>query len=224
MAQDAYFEMFDTIEIQKTFYQPPRPSTAERWRRKAPDGFTSTLKAWQCITHYPSSPTYRRANIPDERKRRCGGFQANEVVMEAWQTTREIARILQAPVVVFQCPASLEPSGEHLDNMRRFFQEIERSDLLLGWEPRGDAWTDDLVAELCEALDLVHVVDPFKRPPVSGLVNYLRLHGVGGYRYEYTDEDLEELRGFIDRDEAYCMFNNSSMVADAQRFAELVSD
>lgn len=222
MAQDDYFEAFDCIEVQKTFYQPPRPSTAEKWRDKAPEDFIFTLKAWQCITHYPSSPTYRRASISDERKEECGAFQDNDVVTEAWETTREIAEILEAPVVVFQCPASLEPTDEHIGNMRAFCGGVERGDMLLGWEPRGEQWTDELVGELCDELDLVHVVDPFDRQQVSGPVNYYRLHGIGGYRYEYTDEDLEKLRGLIDREEAYCMFNNSSMVDDARRFAGLV--
>lgn len=221
MAQDDYFAAFESIEIQKTFYQPPLPRTAEKWRRKAGDDFVFTAKAWQPITHYPSSPTYRRANIDDEDKQQCGGFRSTDMVMDAWRRTRQIADILRAPLVVFQCPASFEPTGEHKDNMRRFFGEIERGDLLLGWEPRGD-WKPDTISALCRELDLVHVVDPFKDRQLHGDINYFRLHGKTGYRYNYTPEDLEQLRGMLDREKAFCMFNNISMADDARAFARMM--
>ncbi len=222
MAQDEYFSTFNSIEIHKTFYQPPRPNTAERWRDRAPDDFVFTLKAWQVITHYPSSPTYRRTKLDEQDKQRCGGFQVNDVVLGGWERTRRIADILGAPVVVFQCPASLDPSQQHRQNMREFFGEIERGGLILGWEPRGE-WEPQLIIELCEELDLLHVVDPFKDEQVAGSINYFRLHGRDGYYYEYTDEDLRELCDFLTREEAFCMFNNVSMADDARRFARLLS-
>ena len=60
MAQQDYFQRYHLIEIQQTFYQPPQLRTAEKWRASAPRQFEFTLKAWQLITHEPSSPTYRR--------------------------------------------------------------------------------------------------------------------------------------------------------------------
>jgi len=223
MAQDDYFATFNSIEIQKTFYQPPRPSTAEKWRAKTNEDFVFTIKAWQAITHYPSSPTYRRSSLDKERKRECGGFQNTDMVREAWERTAEIAHILRAPVVVFQCPVSLEPTDDHIENMRRFFSEIDRGDILVGWEPRGE-WPKDTIADLCNELDLVHVVDPFNNRQMHGDINYFRLHGKTGYRYEYSDDDLGELREMIDRDTAFCMFNNISMDDDAGRFAAMVQD
>jgi uncharacterized protein YecE (DUF72 family) len=43
-AQNMYFEQFPLVEIQQTFYQPPKPETVERWRRSAPEDFVFTLK------------------------------------------------------------------------------------------------------------------------------------------------------------------------------------
>ena len=60
VSQQEYFQLFNLIEIQNTFYQLPRLQTAEKWRATAPQGFEFTMKAWQLITHEPSSPTYRR--------------------------------------------------------------------------------------------------------------------------------------------------------------------
>ena len=43
------FGEFDILEVQQTFYQPPRLSTAERWREEAPAEFVFTLK---CLVPY----------------------------------------------------------------------------------------------------------------------------------------------------------------------------
>ena len=219
MSQADYFAAYESIEVQKTFYQPPQPSTAQRWKDRAPEDFVFTVKMWQVVTHYPTSPTYRRCNIEKERKQQCGGFQTNEVVLEGWKRAQKIADILEAPLVLCQCPASFEPSEEHIQNMRAFFSEVDRRGRLIGWEPRGE-WTDEQIHELCEELDLVHVVDPFQDRQTRGEVNYFRLHGKEGYRYTYTEEDFEELAGYMTEERAFCMFNNASMSEDARRFAD----
>lgn len=51
----AYFETFEVVEVQQTFYDPPAPRTLERWRAQAPPGFEFTMKAWQVITHASTS-------------------------------------------------------------------------------------------------------------------------------------------------------------------------
>jgi len=63
VSQAEYFKLFPLIEIQNTFCQLPRLGTAKKWRDSAPPGFEFTMKAWQLITHEPSRPSYRRANI-----------------------------------------------------------------------------------------------------------------------------------------------------------------
>ena len=125
-SQDKYFVEFPAIEIQQTFYQPPEVETARRWREKAPADFEFALKAWQLITHAASSPTYRRLRTPlsEKAKKRAGAFQPTDEVWQAWETTREIAEALQARFIIFQCPASFEPSTENQSNLRRFFKKI----------------------------------------------------------------------------------------------------
>ncbi|HEX6084892.1 MAG TPA: DUF72 domain-containing protein, partial [Thermoanaerobaculia bacterium] len=137
-----YFELFDTLEVQQTFYEPPSRVTMDRWREQAPAGFVFTIKAWQVITHRSTSTTYRRLRS-DINRDEAGAFRVNDTVLAAWQKTRECARILRAKAILFQCPASFKPTDENVENMRRFFGEIERMkgvDYL--WEPRG-AWPDE---------------------------------------------------------------------------------
>jgi uncharacterized protein YecE (DUF72 family) len=67
--------------------------------------------------------------------------------------------------------------------------------------------------------------DPFQRQPVHGKLAYFRLHGKGGYRYRYNDEDLVTLLEWCrPYEEAYCLFNNVSMFEDAMRFKEMIGN
>lgn len=72
VARRRYWEGLAAVEIQRTFYQPPRLETARRWRQGAPVDFEFTLKAWQLITHEASSPTYRRLRRPLSPRRTPG--------------------------------------------------------------------------------------------------------------------------------------------------------
>lgn len=223
-ARATYYRHFSVVEVQRTFYKPPRVETARRWREEAPPEFIFTVKAWQLITHPATSPTYRKAGleIPTERRHLYGGFRWTAEVREAWERTREIARALQAPVVLFQCPARFTPTSEHIAAMRAFFEQVERGGLTFAWEPRGE-WPQDLVAALCRELDLIHCVDPFVHLPVTEEIAYFRLHGIGGYRYRYSDADLRQVLAWSRRfGTAYVLFNNVSMWEDALRFQALV--
>jgi uncharacterized protein YecE (DUF72 family) len=223
-ARAEYYRHFEIVEIQETFYQLPQLRTAQHWREEAPEGFEFTLKAWQLITHHPSSPTYRRLKmeIPEENRDNYGFFRPTMEVFQAWEETKRIAQALRADIVVFQCPASFTPSDEHKDNMRAFFKEIDRGNLTFAWEPRGE-WKGEEIESLCRELGLIHCVDPFNRLPVYGDFAYFRLHGIGGYRYQYTDADLSRLMEWCQQfNEAYCFFNNVSMWESAWRFRQLV--
>jgi len=225
-----YAREFPVVEVQQTFYQPPLPKTLERWRRLVPADFEFTLKAWQLITHEPSSPTYRRLRekLSERQKRETGGFRLSRTVMDGWHRTLECARVLRARIILFQCPASFAPTRENTFRLRAFFREIRRAPgevkgVKFAWEPRGD-WNLEEVRGLCQELKLVHAVDPFAQEPATGKPGYFRLHGRGGYRYRYTDQDLGQLLDIARRCRpCYVLFNNISMLEDARRFAKLAS-
>jgi uncharacterized protein YecE (DUF72 family) len=222
-AQKKYFELFRVIEIQQTFYQLPELRTAEKWRSAAPPGFEFTMKAWQLITHVPSSPTYRRLRerIDPGKRDQYGGFRATPEVMGAWKRTAQFAKVLEASIIVFQCPASFRPLPQSVKNMQTFFGKIDRAGFTFAWEPRG-AWPEDVVRRLCRELDLIHCVDPFKNEPLFGNLDYLRLHGAADYIYTYSDKEFEILRNKIREKPTYVMFNNNTMKEDALRFLKLM--
>jgi len=240
-AQARYITTVPTIELQTPFYQPPalaagprrRPSppalaVAKRWKTLTGPDFHFCIKAWQLITHTPTSPTYRRLKSPVSPKEHdlYGSFRPTEQVWMAWERTCEIANILDAQIIVFQCPKSFLPTRENTHNLSNFFRQVERDHRLLAWEPRGDDWHPELIHRLCSENHLIHCVDPFLADPTYGDTLYWWLHGRTGYRYHYTDEDpielANKLAGKPHRTGAkYVIFNNMSSKQGALRFLQL---
>lgn len=225
MAFEDYVREFPVVEVQQTFYEPPRDATLRRWRAEAPADFDFTLKAWQLVTHEASSPTYRRLRrtLTSAERAQSGLFRTTPIVLEAWARTLECVALLRATAVLLQCPRSFGRTDENVARMRAFFATVERpAGVRMLWEPRGD-WPPGLVRDLCQDLRLVHVVDPFVTNTVTPDDTYYRLHGVTGARHVYTDDELARLAAMLptrSTTPAYVLFNNLPRVADARRFIE----
>jgi len=233
--QEAYFRAFDTIELQTTFYKLPRVETAGKWRERAPRNFVFNMKAWQVVTHPATSPTWRRSGITIQKSKqaRYGHLRPTKENFEAWGRTLDVAKALEATLIVIQTPSSFGYTEQNAMNVDKFMSEASTGDFILGWEPRG-TWRNhpEEVRRLCERHGITHIVDPFRwRPIARHPVMYLRLHGIGrsevNYGYRYTEDDLERLSDIVasemkDRREGYVMFNNISMAEDASRFKHIL--
>jgi uncharacterized protein YecE (DUF72 family) len=230
--QPTYFSIFGIIELQDTFYNLPRLERVKRLREKAPQGFEFVVKAWQAVTHPITSPTWRRGKPPPGQPQNIGMLKPTEENFMAWKAITEVCRALSSKVCVVQTPPKFNCTEENARNMRKFLSSVERS-TAVGWEPRGP-WDAPLVKRLCEDLDLIHIVDPFRREPsrLSSVV-YFRLHGIGkgevNYSYKYSNEDLGRLLMFVRKfegsvEEAYVMFNNLSMAEDALKFKNMLEN
>jgi uncharacterized protein YecE (DUF72 family) len=46
-----YASVFDTVELNSSFYRWPRPATFASWRQRLPDGFRMSVKAPRGLTH-----------------------------------------------------------------------------------------------------------------------------------------------------------------------------
>ena len=226
LAQSKYARTFSCVEVQHTFYQPPRLTTLNRWRSQMPDDFEFALKAWQLITHESRSPTYRRLKrkLSETEKAEAGSFRATGIVNEAWGVTLAAAHALRAKTILFQCPSSFKQTAENIARMEKFFSSIDRQDLNLCWEPRGD-WDATVVRSICVSLKLCHVVDPFIGKTMTPDNTYFRLHGTSGWRYEYELGELKELATSLAKSRrGYVFFNNSKMTEDALKFCKLLDD
>ncbi len=217
-SRDTLFSSLEVIEIQKTFYDLLSEKSLRRLFSGAPPGFLFTLKAFQGITHPASSPTYRRTQLPEHfEASHLGFFQPTQEVEESARITLHSAELINARVIVFQCPPSFQPTPSNLENFYRFFTHFNRGSLLFAFEPRGK-WPEETVRKVCEDLRLIHVVDPFFGDPTTPSPYYFRLHGRGKYHYRYTREEMENLATKLEHftGEVFCLFNNTAMFENAQ--------
>jgi len=207
-----YYESFDLVELNRTFYEYPRVSTVAGWREKAPPNFEFTVKAHQDISH-----KFRFEPEPSLR---------------AFETMRQICQALKARILLIQTPGSFRP--DRLSDAERFLGKIRRDDLVVVWETRGTAWDNPDVRkklkDTLKSLNVTHVTDPFKVLPVyTGRVAYFRLHGLGKelYYYQHTDNELKQLYSLAEPFEhegknVYVLFNNLAMFEDAVRFQSYI--
>ncbi len=232
-----YYQLFNAVELQDTFYNPPDVGRMRKLRGEAPPDFVFTMKAWQAITHPPNMRTWRRSKFkpPKEVWGRYGFLRPTEENFKAWEVIKNAAEALQSRAVIIQLPPSFKNTPENRSNMRDFLSSISRPPFTVGIEVRGD-WRDRLedLAKVIEPFNwVVHVVDPFRcAEAIRRNVRYYRLHGIGGkevnYRYRYSDDDLLKLKGFVMKgieegaDEVYVMFNNIYMRDDALRFKKVL--
>lgn len=232
VSRERYFRQMEAVEIQRTFYKIPRPSTVRRWREAAPDGFVFTLKAWAALTHRPGSLIWRKAGIECEG---CGELRPTGENFRAWESVLEVARELRADFVVFQSPPSFSRSEDRVEDLSGFFSSIDRGGMRVGWEPRHESWWEwpGELGRLMDSLELTHVVDPLSargEPLDSGPVAYFRLHGrYEGrrivYNHQYSQREIDGIRRAVERELArrervYVMFNNGRfMLDDALRFS-----
>jgi uncharacterized protein YecE (DUF72 family) len=228
MSMEDYALYFPVVEVQHTFYEPPRDDALQRWRVATGPTLEYTMKVWQLVTHAASSPTYRRMKRPLDVGAEPGLFRDSPSVAEGWRRSVHCASVLGATALLFQCPASFTPERDNVDRMRRFFERIDRPAGRLLWEPRGPKWVAhrSLALSLCRELDLVHVVDPFVTAPDPAQPAYWRLHGPSGPRSSYSDAQLRQIEQMLttvtNPAPAYVMFNNLPRVGDAKRLARML--
>lgn len=226
-----YAELFDTIEINSTFYKLPKRETAERWYESTKGKIAFCMKAFQGITHTIESPTWKRVGIqkPKSMVENYGHLKPTKENAESWEKTLEMCMAMHAGVCVIQLPPSFMCTDAAVADALKFFKMVRRP-VDIAIEFRHRSWTDnvELTKILIKNADLIHITDPLKDKPLSRKkICYYRLHGLGKqlYRYNYTYEDLINLKNIIldiKCEKAYVMFNNLSMRDDALRFRKMV--
>jgi len=224
VALKRYFREMDVVEVQISFYRQIGEQQALHWRNGAPEEFEFILKAPQCVTHMPKSPTYRRSHLSPSERKECGFFRLSPVVEREMEVFLERAGTLKAAKYLFQTPPSFKPTEENLKAMETFFNHYEGIGVCL-WEPRGEEWTAQIIKETCKRLHLVHATDPLlEGPQLWGDFTYYRLHGdLRTYHHDYSQEELARIMETAG-ETGYIMFNNSSMWQSALDLKELLED
>jgi uncharacterized protein YecE (DUF72 family) len=206
-----YATLFDTVEMNATFYRLPAPDSVERWRHAVPDGFTFAVKGSRYLTHM------KRLLDADEGLRR---FYV------------PISRFgPKLGPVLWQLPPHVKPDPERLD---RFLGRLPAG--RHAFEFRDPAW---YVEETCAVLDrhraafCEHDLVPRAPPRLTGGFRYVRFHGTTGkYAGRYGAEALAGYaRDYLDSaargEDVFAYFNNDlggHAVRDALDLLALVGE
>jgi len=212
-------DYFDTIEINSSFYAPPRPSDAASWARRVANNprFRFTAKAWQRLTHERSEATEESLKADADSVRRS-------------MTPLADAGLLGALLIQF--PWSFRYTPGNLEHLDRVFRTLAGFRLVL--EVRHGSWDrPELYAFLKEhAVAFCNVDQPVignsLRPSshVTSPVGYFRLHGRNyqnwfredagrdaRYDYLYPKSEIREVARLIKAvtqtaEETYAITNN----------------
>ncbi len=178
-------QYFDTIEINSSFYGPPRPSAAKTWaeRISANDRFRFTAKLYQAFTHK------RNATAPDERDFKNG----LRPLMEAG---RFGALLLQFPWSFRFDPES----RQYLLDLQKCFREYP-----LVLEVRHASWAQPQVLDVLAELNigLANIDQPlFHRSIKPGVevtspIGYIRLHGRNYKSWFSENADVRERYDYL---------------------------
>ncbi|HSG80724.1 MAG TPA: DUF72 domain-containing protein [Gemmatimonadota bacterium] len=185
---------FDTIEINSTFYRPPRPDVPPRWVRRVAENpdFKFTAKLWQRFTHQRDA-----AWTTDEAAAVRAGLDP-------------LAEGGRLGALLVQFPWSFKATPQSLAWLGDVTSEFGEYPLVV--EVRHSSWNDaDFYSWLNEnGVGFVNIDQPlFSRSigptsKASGRVGYVRLHGRNyddwfregagrdaRYDYLYSREELE---------------------------------
>jgi uncharacterized protein YecE (DUF72 family) len=198
-----YASLFNSIEINSSFYKIPIAKTLARWAAEVPDDFKFTFKLWQGITH-----------------NKLLAFNTDDVHLFI-ERINAIGH--KKGCLLVQFPPGLSVAA--LRQLGLLLTEIQIADANNDWriavEFRHRSWYDEGVYELLEAHNAIFVIHdmPASIAPINPLpanFAYLRLHGPDGrYKGSYEDDVLAEYAQYIKewQDEGkvvYTYFNNTA--------------
>ncbi|MDP2767575.1 MAG: DUF72 domain-containing protein [Candidatus Methanoperedens sp.] len=196
----AYSRIFNTAEINSTFYSYPAQGIVLGWARYTPQDFKFSVKLNRLITHEKLLDISK--GVDDDLKRFCE-------LMKPLHEAEKLARIL------IQLPPRMKFRKEKIED----FLKILPSDLRFALEYRNETWLTDEAHRLLSDYNVAAVaVDEPLLPPEIRLTSdiaYVRWHGRGKkmwYNYRYSREELSQwvskIKEMSQSADVYGYFNN----------------
>lgn len=212
-------DYFDTIEINSSFYAPPRPRDAAAWARRVRNNprFRFTAKAWQRLSH--------------ERADASGASLAADCDLVR-QSMAPLAEAGVLGALLLQFPWSFRYSEENLSYAGSLFRRLRGFPLALevrhgSWDREDfyDALRDQGVA-FCNVDQPVIGDSMAPSARVTARIGYLRMHGRNyrtwfqkdagrdaRYDYLYTRAEIKEVSERLramkqSAEETYAITNN----------------
>jgi uncharacterized protein YecE (DUF72 family) len=190
-----YAKLFDTVEINNTFYRLPNRSAVARWVEESPPGFVFSVKASRYLTHVK-----RLIDLGPGLER-------------FYERIEPLARSPKMGPVLWQLPATFRRDDDRLADAlgqlpdgRHCFEFRHES-----WFA-GDVYT--LLRERSVALVIGdHPARPFQAHELTADWTFVRFHyGHPGRDGNYSERELEEWALRIERwrgkADVYAYFNN----------------
>jgi uncharacterized protein YecE (DUF72 family) len=191
-----YAEVFDTVEVNATFYRLPKEETVRGWCEEVPGDFLFAVKSSRYLTHM-------------KRLRDIG-----DGVARFWEPLEPLRRSRRLGPVLWQLPESFHRDDERLAAAL----ELLPAGAQHCFEFRHPSWFAPPVVELLEQAGASLVLaDDARRelPPAkpAGPVVYVRFHyGQRGRRGNYSPAELEtwrrRLAAWRARRPVFAFFNN----------------
>jgi uncharacterized protein YecE (DUF72 family) len=192
---ERYAEVFDTVELNSTFYRLPRESAVTDWVERTPQGFVFAVKASRYLTHV----------------KRLTGLR--DGVARFYERIGLLAASPKMGPVLWQLPANFHRDDERLADALAALPDGRHC-----IEFRHESWfAPDVYALLREqGVALVigdHPERPFQTHEFTADWTFLRLHfGARGRNGNYSHAELERWKRRIaawrSRVEVFAYFNN----------------
>ena len=208
-----YASLFNSLEINSSFYKIPKFQTYSKWRTEVPAGFCFTVKLWQGITHVDR---FQDADLV-KFMTAIGGLGDKKAC------------------ILIQFPAL---STTLLQERERLLKNIQQ--LNNGWrlaiEIRNPDWLTSSFYSVLEFYNASLVYHDMKKADMLSLnspasFRYLRFHGPeGNYKGTYTDHFLlqqaQRIRKWTEqRKDVYVYFNNTlgDALANLKRLRAIIA-
>jgi uncharacterized protein YecE (DUF72 family) len=190
-----YASVFDTVEVNTTFYRLARRDAVERWVRQTPEGFCFAIKASRYLTHMKRLTDLDRG------------------VQRLYEPLEPLARAGRFGPMLWQLPPNFHRNDE------RLAQALDR--LPPGrhaFEFRHPSWFCDEVYELLRRHGAALTIGDrpevgFQTHEITADFTYVRFHyGHRGRRGNYSDSELRDwarrIVGWGPSVDVYAYFNN----------------
>lgn len=186
-----YTGIFDSVEINNTFYNLPAGKTFDAWRESAPESFLYALKFSRFATHIKK---LKDAEDP------IGKFLAK---------AEKLGPAL-GPILV-QLPGKWKANPDRLADFLDKAPDEHRWTV----ELRDESWFCDEIYQVLEHYDAALCMHDMVEDHPERLTadwTYIRYHGehyTGSYSDEYLRSQAERIRGYLDDGlDVYAYFNN----------------
>jgi len=197
-----YGSLFNTLEINSSFYKIPLAKTFKKWSEEVPENFTFTVKCWRGITH-------------------AKHLEITDADIDVFMAT--IATVgSKAGCLLIQFPPSINVS--YLKKVEKILERITYNDTNQQWrlaiELRHMSWYCDAayaVFEKYKAAVVLHDMPGSTTPlqvPITNLL-YLRFHGPTGnydgcYSPDFIKSRAEQVQQWKNTvSNIYIYFNNT---------------